>query len=82
MLEVSCQMSYLGSKAASGAYQAIIALMPPHDTYIETHVGSGVYTDRNRSSIVIINSKKLVFRSSIQRKYIEGSLGRDIVFML
>lgn len=34
-------MSYLGSKAASGAYQAIIALMPPHDTYIETHLGSG-----------------------------------------
>lgn len=35
-------MSYLGSKAASGAYQAIIAQMPPHDTYIETHLGSGV----------------------------------------
>jgi len=34
-------MSYLGSKAASGAYQAIIAKMPPHDTYIETHLGSG-----------------------------------------
>lgn len=35
-------MSYLGSKAASGAYQAIIASMPAHDTYIETHLGSGV----------------------------------------
>lgn len=34
-------MSYLGSKAASGAYQAIIGLMPPHETYIETHLGSG-----------------------------------------
>ncbi|QNM98679.1 DNA adenine methylase [Chitinimonas koreensis] len=34
-------MSYLGSKAASGAYQAIIASMPPHDTYIETHLGGG-----------------------------------------
>src|SRR6266436_7431966 len=32
---------YLGSKAASGAYQAIIAAMPAHDTYIETHLGSG-----------------------------------------
>lgn len=30
-------MSYLGSKAASGVYQRIIAEMPPHDTYIETH---------------------------------------------
>ncbi|MBP2850543.1 DNA adenine methylase [Dickeya oryzae] len=34
-------MGYLGSKAASGAYQKIIAAMPPHDTYIETHLGSG-----------------------------------------
>lgn len=34
-------MSYLGSKAASGACQAIVAQMPPHDTYIETHLGSG-----------------------------------------
>lgn len=35
-------MGYLGSKGASGAYQAVIASMPPHDTYIETHLGSGV----------------------------------------
>ena len=34
-------MSFLGSKAASGAFQAIIAAMPAHDTYIETHLGSG-----------------------------------------
>ncbi|EOY3722297.1 TPA: DNA adenine methylase [Klebsiella michiganensis] len=34
-------MSYLGSKAASGIYQKIIAEMPPHDTYIETHLGGG-----------------------------------------
>jgi len=34
-------MSYLGSKAASGAYQAIIGLMPPHDVYIEAFLGSG-----------------------------------------
>lgn len=34
-------MGYLGSKGASGAYQAIISQMPPHDTYIETHLGGG-----------------------------------------
>ncbi|QDX29607.1 DNA adenine methylase [Dickeya poaceiphila] len=34
-------MGYLGSKAAAGAYQKIIAAMPPHDTYIETHLGGG-----------------------------------------
>ena len=32
---------YFGSKTASGLYQNIIALMPPHDTYIETHLGGG-----------------------------------------
>jgi hypothetical protein len=32
---------YFGSKAAPGLYQNIIAMMPPHDTYIETHLGGG-----------------------------------------
>ena len=39
-------MSYLGSKAASGAYQAIIAAQPAHDTYIETHLGRGAVMPR------------------------------------
>jgi len=33
--------SYFGSKATSGLCQPIIAMMPPHDTYIETHLGGG-----------------------------------------
>ena len=32
---------YLGSKLASGLFQNIIAIMPPHVTYIETHLGGG-----------------------------------------
>jgi len=35
-------MRYLGTKRSDGAYQAIIAHMPPHDTYIESHLGSGI----------------------------------------
>ena len=35
------EMGYFGSKQASGAYQAIISQMPPHDLYIETHLGGG-----------------------------------------
>lgn len=35
-------MGYLGAKSGSGVFQAIIAAMPPHDTYIETHLGTGV----------------------------------------
>lgn len=33
--------NYFGSKATSGLCQPIIAMMPPHDTYIETHLGGG-----------------------------------------
>jgi hypothetical protein len=39
-------MSYFGSKATSGLRQAIIAMMPPHDTYIETHLGGGAIMKR------------------------------------
>ncbi|MGB6450753.1 MAG: DNA adenine methylase [Steroidobacteraceae bacterium] len=37
---------YFGSKATSGLCQAIIALMPPHDTYIESHLGGGAIMKR------------------------------------
>jgi DNA adenine methylase len=39
-------MSYFGSKATSGLCQAIIAMMPPHDTYIESHLGGGAIMKR------------------------------------
>jgi site-specific DNA-adenine methylase len=39
-------MNYFGSKATSGLCQPIIALMPPHDTYIETHLGGGAIMKR------------------------------------
>ena len=38
--------SYFGSKATSGLCQSIVALMPPHDTYIETHLGGGAIMKR------------------------------------
>lgn len=43
-------MGYLGSKAASGAYQAIIGSMPPHEVYIEAFLGSGVVMQRKPAS--------------------------------
>lgn len=46
--------SYFGSKAASGLFQNIIALMPPHDTYIETHLGGGAILKRKPSAITNI----------------------------
>lgn len=38
--------SYLGAKNGSGVYQAIINLMPPHDTYIEPFLGTGAVMRR------------------------------------
>jgi len=43
--------SYFGSKATSGLCQPIIALMPPHDTYIETHLGGGAIMRRKPAAL-------------------------------
>ncbi len=38
--------AWFGSKATSGLCQAIIAAMPPHSVYIESHLGSGAIMRR------------------------------------
>ncbi|MBU0498917.1 MAG: DNA methylase [Gammaproteobacteria bacterium] len=43
--------SCFGSKATSGLCQPIIALMPPHDTYIETHLGGGAIMQRKPAAL-------------------------------
>lgn len=45
---------YFGSKATSGLCQAIIAMMPPHDTYIETHLGGGAIMRRKPQALTNI----------------------------
>jgi DNA adenine methylase len=41
------QMShYFVSKATSELCQPIISMMPPHNTYIETHLGGGAIMKR------------------------------------
>ncbi len=42
--------NYLGAKTGSGVYQAIINLIPPHDTYIELFLGTGAVLDRKAKS--------------------------------
>ncbi len=44
-------VNYFGSKATSGLCQSIIAIMPPHDTYIETHLGSGAIMKRKPAAL-------------------------------
>jgi hypothetical protein len=41
---------YFGSKDAPGLFQNIISIMPPHDTYIETHLGGGTIMKRKLRS--------------------------------
>ena len=40
------QVGYFGSKATSGLCQPLIAMMPPHAAYIETHLGGGAIMKR------------------------------------
>ena len=42
---------WFGSKAASGLWQALIALMPPHAVYIETHLGGGAVMKRKPAAL-------------------------------
>jgi site-specific DNA-adenine methylase len=55
--------TYFGSKATSGLCQSIIALMPPHHTYIETHLGGGAIMQRKPAALnnigIDLNSRSL-----------------------
>ena len=44
-------MGYFGSKATSGLCQPLIAMMPAHDTYIETHLGGGAIMRRKPAAL-------------------------------
>ena len=44
-------MGYFGSKATSGLCQPLIAMMPPHCTYIETHLGGGAIMKRKPAAL-------------------------------
>ena len=48
-----CAMGHrwFGSKAASGLWQALVALMPPHAVYIETHLGGGAVMKRKPGAL-------------------------------
>ena len=43
--------AYFGSKATAGLCQPLIALMPPHSTYIETHLGGGAIMKRKPGAL-------------------------------
>lgn len=43
--------AYLGSKATTGLCQPLIGMMPPHDVYIETHLGGGAIMRRKPAAL-------------------------------
>ncbi len=47
-------MKYPGGKGQYGVYQKIINLMPPHEVYIETHLGGGAVMRNKRPARVNI----------------------------
>ncbi len=46
--------SYPGGKGGAGVYQTLINLIPPHETYIETHLGGGAIMRFKRSAKINI----------------------------
>lgn len=44
-------MRYPGGKGAAGVHQAIINNIPPHDVYIETHLGGGNILERKKPAM-------------------------------
>jgi site-specific DNA-adenine methylase len=74
-------MGYFGSKATSGLCQAIIAMMPPHDTYIETHLGGGAIMKRKPAALcnigIDLDPKALArFKCDYPVELIEGCAHR------
>jgi len=55
-------MRYPGGKGQAGIYQRLISLMPPHDLYIETHVGGGNLFERKRParSSIVVDADELI----------------------
>lgn len=63
-------MGYMGAKSGAGVFQAIIALMPPHDTYIESFAGTGAILLRKAPasrSIVLDLDPEMVSRLADRR---------------
>lgn len=44
----------LGSKTSAGLCQAIIGMMPRHDLFLESHLGSGVVVKRKFPALHVI----------------------------
>lgn len=76
-------MAYMGSKTATGVFQAIIALMPPHDTYIEPFVGSGAILARKGPAVrsIVLDKDPEVLRQHADRRDVEAIHGCALEYL-
>ena len=73
--------AWYGSKATSGLCQPLIAAMPPHATYIETHLGGGAIMQRKPPALRNIgidrNARSLrTFRCAYEVELVHGCCHR------
>ena len=66
-------MAYPGGKGVSGAYQKLINMIPPHDVFIETHLGGGAVMARKKPAKVNIG---LDIDPAVVRKWTANSPAR------
>ena len=50
--EITMSITYPGGKGGPGVYQTLISQMPPHQTYIETHLGGGAILRHKRPALL------------------------------
>ena len=75
--------AYFGSKATSGLCQSIVALMPPHETYIESHLGGGAIIKRKLPALrnigIDLNQRALErFRCDYPVELVHGCAHRPL----
>ena len=73
--------AYFGSKATAGLCQPLIALMPPHSVYIETHLGGGAIMRRKPAALrnigIDLNERALAdFRCDYPVELVHGCCHR------
>ncbi len=73
--------AWYGSKATSGLCQPLIAAMPPHATYIETHLGGGAIMQRKPPALRNIgidrNARSIrAFRCAYEVELVHGCCHR------
>jgi DNA adenine methylase len=74
---------YLGAKTGSGVFHAIVARMPPHDTYIEAFFGSGAILDRKAAAArtIVLDKDPACVARAADRRDVEAMEGCALEYL-